>query len=273
MIVAIDGALVPTDRAVVPVTDRGFLYGDSVFETFRTYDRRAHALDRHLARLARSAAAIELTLPVDSETLRREVRRVVAAGEGERRVRLIVTRGDAPALADDGARRVILGAPFSGHPAALYEEGVVVCTVEGERERASAKIGSYLTSILAARQARARGAYEALLVADGEVREGATSNFFACIGGTLRTPAAGMLPGVTRGVVLELARALGVPVEEGPLGVDELGAATEAFLTSATREVMPIRRIDERELGPPGPTTRRLAQAYRDTVPSRLDPA
>ncbi len=271
MIVSIDGVLAPPDGAVVPVTDRGFLYGDSVFETFRTYGGRGHALDRHLARLARSAAAIELTLPVDAETLRSEVRRVVAAGKGEQRLRLIVTRGDALALADDGARRVILARPFEGHPAILYEEGVTVCTVDGAREHAGAKVGSYLTSVLAARQARARRVYEALLVADGEVLEGATSNFFAHIDGVLRTPSAGILPGVTRGIVLELARQLGIESREGRLGLDEVGAASEAFLTSATREVMPIRRIDEQDLGAPGPIARRLAAAYRDSVPHRLD--
>ncbi len=271
MIVAIDGVLVPEDRAAVPITDRGFLYGDSVFETFRTYGRRAHALDRHLARLSRSASAIELAIPVDTETLRREVRQVIGAACGELRVRLMVTRGDAPGLADDGARRVILGAPFEGHPARLYEEGVVVCTVEGERERPGAKIGSYLTSILAARQARSRGAYEALLVSEGQVREGATSNFFACIDGVLRTPKAGVLPGVTRGIVLELAAERGLEAREGPLAVDELGAASEAFLTSATREVMPIRRVDGHDLGPPGPVTRRLAEAYRAGLADRLD--
>ncbi|MCB9635675.1 MAG: aminotransferase class IV [Sandaracinus sp.] len=273
-VVSIDGALVE-GVATVPITDRGFLYGDSIFETFRTYEGRAHALDRHLARLCRSADALQLTLPCDTATLADEVRALLRAADAaagrERRVRLMVTRGDAPGLADDGARRVIVASPFGGHPEAFYTQGVHVVCVPGGRSHASTKAGSYLASILAARSAKAAGAYEPLLVDDeGFVTEGGTSNVFAVVDGTLWTPSAGMLPGVTRGLVLELARAAELPVREAPLPQAALASAAEAFLTSSTREVMPIARIDERALDV-GPLTRLLAARYAETVPDRLD--
>lgn len=270
---AVDG-VIGEGQATVPITDRGFLYGDSVFETFRTYEGLPHALDRHLARLRRSAAALEIVLPLDEAGFRAELRALLdAAGAGpgnERRVRLMVTRGDAPGLADDGARRVMLAAPFAGHPPELYARGVVVSCVPGGRSHASTKAGSYLASILAARAAKAKGAYEPLLVDDDDrVTEGGTSNVFAVVDGVLRTPAADMLPGVTRGLVLELAAQLGLDVSEGPLPRRDLLRAEEVFLTSSTREVMPVRRVDDQPIAL-GPVTRRLAERYRATVPERL---
>lgn len=271
--VSIDGSIVD-GMGFVPITDRAFLYGDSIFEAFRTYGGRPHALDRHLARLRRSAASLQIALPLDEAGFRAELDALLAAAnarEGhERRVRLIVTRGDAPGLADDGARRVILAAPFAGHPPELYERGATVVCVAGGRSNAATKAGSYLPSILATREAKARGAYEPLLVDDrGYVTEGGTSNVFAVVDGVLRTPDADMLPGVTRGLVLELARELGIDVREGPLPAEELARASEIFLTSSTREVMPVRELDGNAVSL-GPITKRLAMRYRETVPSRL---
>ncbi len=270
---AVDG-VIGEGSATVPITDRGFLYGDSVFETFRTYEGLPHALDRHLARLRRSAAALEITLPLDEAGFRAEVHALLdAAGAGpgnERRLRMMITRGDAPGLADDGARRVLLAAPFAGHPAELYAQGVVVACVPGGRAHASTKAGSYLPSILAARAAKAQGAYEPLLVDDeGCVTEGGTSNVFAVIDGVLRTPSADMLPGVTRGLVLELAAELGLRVNEGILPRSDLLRAEEVFITSSTRELMPVRQVDEQPIAL-GPVTQRLAERYRATVPDRL---
>ena len=271
--VSIDGSIAD-GMGYVPITDRAFLYGDSIFEAFRTYGGRPHALDRHLARLGRSATSLQIVLPLDEQGFRAEIDALLSAADAregnERRIRLIVTRGDAPGLADDGARRVLLAAPFPGHPDELYERGVSVVCVPGGRSNAATKAGSYLPSILATREAKARGAYEPLLVdGEGRVTEGGTSNVFAVIDGRLHTPDADMLPGVTRGLVLELARALDIAVHEGPLPVSHLSRATEIFITSATREVMPVRELDGRPVAI-GPVTRKLAARYRETVPSRL---
>ena len=271
LVASIDGRITSGAEASVPVTDRGFLYGDSVFETFRTYERRPHAIDRHLARLERSAAAVEIRLPLDVDGFRREVSELIARSEGERRIRLVVTRGDAYGLHEDGARRVILSFPFHDHPSERYDAGVACRTVEGARDMASAKAGSYILSVLATRMAYAGDAHEAILLDGDEVREGATSNVFIVDAhGTLRTSAAGVLPGVTRGIVLELARAAGLPVEEGSVTREDLRAAREVFLTSATREVMPVRRVDDVDIAAPGPLTQRLGTAYRQSIPDRL---
>lgn len=272
LLASINGRIVAGADATVPVTDRGFLYGDSIFETFRTYDRKPHALDRHLARLRRSADAVEIQLPLDEASFRDEIAELIAKSDDERRIRLVVTRGDAVGLHDDGSRRVILSFPFQPHPTDRYDVGVACRTVQGARGMASAKAGSYILSVLATREAHAAGGHEAILM-DGElVREGATSNVFIVDAeGRLRTSAAGVLPGVTRGIVLELAREAGIEVDEGKVDRDALSAAREVFLTSATREVMPVSKVDDREVsGTPGPLTKRLLAAYRQSIPARL---
>lgn len=270
---SIDGRIVAGAEATVPVTDRGFLYGDSIFETFRTYEGRPHALDRHLARLRRSAEAVQIRLPLDEDEFRREIAELIAQSEGERRVRLVVTRGDAVGLYEDGVRRVILSFPFQSHPSERYDPGVACRTVQGARDMASAKAGSYILSVLATREAHAAGAHEAILM-DGElVREGATSNVFIVDPqGRLRTSAAGVLAGVTRSIVLELARDVGIEVDEGRVDREALFEAREVFLTSATREVMAVRKVDDRVLESPGALTQQLLAAYRQSIPTRLAP-
>lgn len=278
LVVSIDGAVVPPERACVPVTDRAFLLGDSIFETFRTYQGRAHALDRHLARLARSAAALGIDLPVDAHTLRAEVAALLdaagAADGAERRVRMIITRGDVAGLGDDGpARRVLVAAPFGGHPEPYYREGVAICAVAGGRAFPGAKAGSYLVSVLATREAKARGAHEAVFVHEGQVLEGATSNVFAVVAGVLRTPDAGVLAGITRGIVVELAAAYGIAHEVGPLPESALRRASEIFLTSATRALMPVRALDDVRIPEVrGPVYEALWRAYHESLDARLAP-
>lgn len=272
----IDGRLVAPAVAAVPVTDHGFLYGDSVFETFRTYGRVPHALDRHLARLERSAASVGLTLPLEAAQWRAEIRQLVdsiaESDAAEVRIRLVVTRGDGAGLGvDSSARRVLLAYRFEPHPEERYVEGVGVRLVRGGRYLASAKAGSYLLSVLATREAHEHGDHEAILVDEGgQVREGATSNVFAVVGGVLRTPGSGVLPGVTRGIVLELAEREGLTVGEGPLTEEELRGASECFLTSATRELMPIARIDGATQPTARPVWRALHARYLSTLPERL---
>lgn len=274
LIASIDGRIVSGAEASVPVTDRGFLYGDSIFETFRTYEGRPHALDRHLARLQRSADAVQIQLPLDADGFRAELSALIGASDDERRLRIVVTRGDAAGLSDDDARRVILSFPFTAHPSERYTDGVACRTVLGVRGMASAKAGSYLLSVLATREAQAAGAHEAILLDGDVVREGATSNVFIVDAkGRLRTSAAGVLPGVTRGIVLGLAREAGIEVDEGVVDRASLFAAHEVFLTSATREVMPVSQVDDHRVGGPGPLTTRLLALYRQSIPQRLAPA
>ncbi len=280
-LVMIDGKLLPEADARVSVFDRGFLYGDSVFETIRTYAGAPFALDEHLARLERSGAQVFIQLPVSRAQLEREVLEAVrTAGNAETYIRVMVTRGTAPLgldpLSAEHPLRVVIVAPLPPMPDALYENGVAVVTYRTQRTAeatpaATAKVGNYLVSVLALREARKVGAAEALIVdSGGFVVEGASSNVFVVRAGRLVTPPedAGILPGITRRRLLDVARAEGVPVDLEPLPVAALGDADEMFISSTTREMLPVVRVDGRDVGAgtPGPLTRRLLAAFRKSV-------
>lgn len=291
-LVNVNGVIVPPAEAQVSVFDRGFLYGDSVYEVVRTYGHRPFELEAHLRRLGASAARIDLELPWSPERIAGEVERTIAASRGadvpdpeaapwnagERHARIVVTRGSGemgldPGLAADPAVVVIV-LPLHGPAARAYREGVAVWAAGGlgglrRGGDPAAKTGEHLFHVLAVKEARARGAHEALFLdGEGNVAEGASSNVFAVRGGALVTPplAVGILEGVTRDVVLDLARALGVAVREESLPLQELETADEAFLTSTVRGILPVNRVGERPIGPgrPGPVTLRLHRAFRE---------
>lgn len=292
-LVNLDGALVPPAEAKVSVLDRGFLYGDSVYEVIRTYGGAPFEIGAHLARLAHSAERIGLAPRWDGPRTALELARTLAAARalgpaptppdaapwnaGEWYVRVVMTRGAGeigldPALAVD-PRAILVVQPLAGPPARDYAQGVAAAIVGVRRASPaavdpSAKTGAHLPHVLAIREARAAGAHEALLLDDGGfVTEGSSSNVFAVSGGRLRTPplAAGILEGVTRGLVLRLAREEGVPVEEVPLRPEDLEAADEVFITSTMREILPVVRLGGRAVGAgrPGPVTERLHRAFR----------
>jgi branched-chain amino acid aminotransferase len=274
-VVNMDGALVSPEQATVSVFDRGFLYGDSVYEVVRTYALRPFALDLHLARLARSAARLALPLPWDTARTRAELWRALEASRGgdapdptaaswnvgERSLRVIMTRGAGelgldPALAVD-PRAIVIAGPLRAPALTAYREGVA-CWIVGVRHDApeapdtTAKTGAHLANVLAVAEARAAGAHEALLLdRDGFVTEGASSNVFAVREGRLETPplAAGILEGVTRGLAIALARGAGIDVLETPLRPGDLACADELFITSTAREVLPVTRLDGAEVG------------------------
>jgi branched-chain amino acid aminotransferase len=277
----IDGRPMAPDAAKISVFDRGFLYGDSVFETLRTYGGRLFALDRHLARLSRSAERVFIELPVSVEQIGREVQSaVVGAGNAESYVRVTLTRGVGDALGlDPGLSRhplrVVIVTPLNAPAATVYEQGVAVVTFHGARvtddsSASGAKVGNYLTAVLASRAMRAAGAAEALLVdRRGCVVEGATSNVFAVLAdGTLVTPpeSDGILLGITRETVLEVAAELGIRARLASLALDELKQASEVFVCSSIRELLPVVSIDGHAVGSrkPGPVTLRLLGAFRE---------
>jgi len=283
--VMIDGRLVPPEQAVVSVFDRGFLYGDSVFESFRTYGGVPFALDEHLARLERSAARVLIALPVSVASLREEILSALAShGSAESYVRLTLTRGTGRALGLDPELaseplRVVLVSTLSPPPAELYDHGMAAITFRAERPSdapavADAKIGNYLLAVLAMQAARAQGAGEALLEdANGHILEGSTSNLFAVFAGTLLTPpeTAAILPGITRAHTLRIAAELGIPVELRTPRKSELGKADEVFISSSIRELVPVVSIDGQRVGPglPGPITRELLQRFREAAARR----
>jgi branched-chain amino acid aminotransferase len=285
--VLIDGVLRGPDDAKVSVYDRGFLFGDAVFEVLRTYRGAPFAWDEHFARLQRSAERVFIDLPVDRTTLRGEVEQgLVAARNDESSVRIVLTRGVGPVGLDPGLAgrplRVVLVERVTAPPREMYEAGIAAVTVRTQRSAdgtvaAGAKVTNYLESLLAVREAKSRGADEALIVdGRGEVLEGATSNVFVARGGRLTTPPleAGILAGITRAHVLESAAAAGLAVDEGALRPEDLYGADEVFITSSIRELLPVTRVDGRMIGrgAPGPITRSLHRAFRATVGLGGDP-
>jgi len=281
--VMIDGQLRPPGAELVSVFDRGFLYGDSVFETLRTYRGVPFELREHLARLARSASLVFIELPVTLEQLEAEVSSAIAAGQNpESYVRLMVTRGQGalgldPSLAQRPTR-VIIVQPLSSPAPELYSRGIAAISYRTLRQvdatsAVGAKIGNYLISVLAMREARRVGALEALIVdGAGGVLEGGSSNLFLVERGRLVTPdvSAGILAGITRAHVLAVAAALGIAVELATPTLERAYAADELFISSSIRELMPIIRLDDRVIssGKPGPTFARLLAAFRARVGS-----
>jgi branched-chain amino acid aminotransferase len=277
ILVHIDGRICPPDEAKISVFDRGFLYGDSVYETIGSAYGRLFALAAHLTRLERSAARIGMRVPPRAEIERAIADTVAAAGNPESRVRVMLTRGVGkldldPATADD-TRLVVIVFPLGAPSSEMYERGVAVAIVSVTRNSPQAidpavKSGNYLNNVLALGEARRRrGAYEAILCAgDGSVAEGASTNVFAVSAGIVRTPPleVGILDGITRALVLDLCRENGVPLVEAKLTPDELRGADEAFITSATRAVLPVTRVDDQTIGTgrPGPVTRKVMELY-----------
>lgn len=263
------------------VLDTGFTYGDSVYETMRTYGGRPFRLDRHLQRLRASAGRLGIAVPIGDEVLRRWAAELLArAANPESYLRITVSRGRGELSYNfdrvEGPTVVMVVKPFPAYPEAAYSEGVDVIVSSVRRNHPQAldpaiKASNLLNNILAIREAQARGAAEALLLNHaGFLAEGASTNVFLVRAGVVTTPPldAGILAGITREIVLEVGRRLGLPLREEPVPAEALRAADEAFLTSSTREVMPIRTVDGQPVGTgkPGPLTRRLLAAFREEV-------
>jgi len=275
--VFIDGAVRLPEEAKVSVLDRGFLYGDSVYETIGTLYGRLFAARDHLDRLERSARRIALRVPPRAEIEAAIKETVAAAGNPETRVRVILTRGVGkldldPASCDD-CRLVVIAFPLGPPTPEMFAKGVAVTIVSITRNSPQAidpavKSGNYLNNVLALGEARRKnGAYEAILCAgDGSIAEGSTSNVFAVVRGEVWTPQpeVGILDGITRAKVMDLARGAGIKLIERRIQPDELRGADEAFITSATRGVLPVTTIDGQPVaaGVPGPITKRLMALY-----------
>ena len=271
-----NGQITDEGSAVISIFDRGFLYGDSVYEVLRTAGGHPVDFDRHLDRLARSAAAIALALPGEDAIRRAVADTLAAAGNPEAYIRIVVTRGAGRIALDlDAAGTpslIVISQPLKMPRPELYTDGAHIAIVAVERTSRRAvdpavKSGNYLNSIMALAEAQRLGAYEALMLGpDGRVAEGSTSNVFAVRSGTLTTPAlmTGILAGITRQRVIELAHGEGLAAAEGDLYPDDLRGADEVFITSSIRGVMPVARVDDRAIsgGAPGPITRRLMDVY-----------
>ncbi|MDT4329589.1 branched-chain-amino-acid transaminase [Methylomonas sp. MED-D] len=276
----LNGQLLPTEQATVPVNDHGLLYGDGVFEGIRFYKRRAFRLQRHLQRLQLSARAIALAIPLSTEELNAVIERLIEAfADDDGYIRLMVTRGAGPlglnpnscvlpnviAIADQ-LTMIAIAEQQAG--ARLIVSSVRRLPADGLDPRI--KSLNYLNHILAKIEANHAGADEAILLnGQGRVAEGTADNIFLVRDGRLLTPpcSEGALEGITRELVLQLAQDNGIETREQPLGVYDLYAADECFLTGTGAELIPVASIDWRSLpNCPGPVFQRLQQAFRRTI-------
>jgi branched-chain amino acid aminotransferase len=276
---SVNGSVTPGAEARVSVLDNGFTFGDSVYETLRTYGGRPFHLGRHLARLRHSAERLGIAVPLPDQEFDDRVAAVLArAGNEESYIRLIVTRGvgDISYRFErvSGPTVVVVVKPLEPLPERYYTEGVDVILSSVRRNHRQAldpaiKCCNLLNNILAVREAQAKGAVEPIMLnLDGDVAEGASCNVFLVRQGELVTPPldAGILPGVTRALVLEIARDLRVGTREETVRPADLLSADEVFITSTLKEACPVRAIDSRRVGAvqPGPVTLRLLAAYRE---------
>jgi branched-chain amino acid aminotransferase len=272
----LDGSIFPEEEARIPVLDRGFLFGDSVYEVTRTVGEVPFAWPEHFERLQASAAAIRLDLDLsEAELARRVAATLAAAGHGDSYVRIIVTRGTgtAPNIGFDHApgplRWVVLVRPVprvSGKPAKI----AIVQRLRNDRRALdpATKSGNYLNNVLALAEARAQGATDCLMAnVDGNITEGATSNFFALVGDTWCTPPleAGLLAGVTRRLLLEFLPEHGEKVAERNMTPADVRAARELFMSSTLRDISPVTHVDGAAVsgGGVGPRAAGLADAFR----------
>ena len=288
----LDGELVPASQAKISVYDHGFLYGDGVFEGIRIYNRRIFRLDAHLTRLYRSAKAIWLAPPLSFDEMKAAIQKTVAANQIENGyIRAIFSRGKGDLGLDPRKcpkpTTVIIADAIKLYPPEVYEAGMECITVATRRSQPDVlnpaiKSLNYLNNILAKIECIRAGVPECIMLnTNGLVAECSGDNVFVLIKDyrgrvELRTPpvTAGNLEGITRDAVMELAEKVGINVVEKDLALFDLYAAEEAFLTGTAAEIVPLTKLDMREIGDgrPGQTTQKLIAAYKELTNSEGEP-
>jgi len=286
----LNGQFVPRESAAIPVEDRGFIFGDGVYEVWRVVNGRLFETERHLDRLAFGLRELRIAPPAIAtlDVLSGVADRLLADNgllDGEATLYLEITRGVAPRThqfpAKAPAPTVFVMANKFVPPNDLRERGAAAITMTDVRWlRCDIKTIQLLPNVLAKQAAAERGAMDAIMIRDGVVTEGSHANVLGVIGGEIRTHPLDhlILPGITRAVVLELARSLGLAVREEAITTGELTRLDECFLAGTTADVMPIVRIDDRPVGrgTPGPITTRLyreLRAYMDAACAAASPA
>lgn len=276
----INGALVLREEARISPLDRGILYGYGLFETMRSYGGHVFSLDRHLARLMHSAGKIGLNAGLDPDAIGQAIYKTLEANEcPDARIRLTVLAGEGErglTLPTPGALTIIIVAErLVLPPPRAYKEGLCAVVASTRRNSRSLLAGiksiNYLDNLVAQSEAVTAGADQAILLNElGFVAECSTSNIFMVVGGQLLTPSveSGILPGVTREKVIELALNLGVAVVEEEISLAVLLRADEAFMTNSIIEVMPVTAVDGKPVGSGmvGEITEKLMGAYREMV-------
>jgi branched-chain amino acid aminotransferase len=277
MQIFLNDRIVPEHEAIVSVFDHGFLYGDGIYETMRAYDGMVFMLDRHIERLNRSASLIQLTVPSPDRIRDAVYETIRANGLKSAYVRVTVSRGKGPIGLDPALcpkpTVVVIAEEFREYPEKYYNEGVKFIIAKTRRnliEALNPKIKSlnFLNNILAKIEAKERGAYEAVMLnAEGMISEGTVCNIFFVRDSILCTPsaAAGLLDGITRELVIDLAKETDMQVREGKFLPEDLFSASEVFFTNTTSEVMPVSQVEE-IIYPVGDVAKRLRRLYREKV-------
>ena len=273
-IVYLNGNYLPDTEAFIPVLDRGFIFGDGIYEVIPVYGGRLFRLDEHLERLQNSLDGVRIRNPLSRAQWTGALQGLIDRnGGGDQSLYLQITRGVAKrdhAFPPDCEPTVFaMSNPLVPPAAEVLEKGVAAITIDDIRwQRCHIKAISLLPNILLRQAALDQDAAEAILIRDGLATEGAASNLFAVLDGVLTTPAKGplLLPGITRDLVLELAEAHGVPHREADIRREDLDSASEIWFTSSTREIVPATRLNGQPVGDgkPGPVFRRMITLYQD---------
>lgn len=265
----IDGAFVRSDEAVIPAADLSVLRGFGAFDYFRTYGGRPFRLARNLERLRRSCDLIGLDCPWSDDELADIVEQTLSRQptSGDHAIRMVVTGGvSSDNITPDGEPRLlVMVTPVKPLPESWYRDGAKVVTINMNRIIPRSKSTNYIPAIVAQRIAREQGGIEAIYRDDDDrVTEGTTSNLFIFKNDTLITAEDNLLPGITRGVILELAAGV-FDVDIRPISLDELYNADEVFITAANKQVVPIVTVDDQQISAePGPNTRRIMALFAE---------
>ena len=277
MYIYLNNKLVAEPEAVVSVYDHGFLYGDGIYETMRAYKGTVFMSERHIERLGRSASLLKLKIP-DKKNIMHSVHKTLDANKlSEAYIRITVSRGKGPVGLDPALCKepsfVVFAEKFREYPAAYYRDGVRLIIAKTRRNFIGAldpriKSLNFLNNIIAKMEAKERGAYEAVMLnPQGFLAEGTISNIFFVKDGMLCTPSveAGILDGITRELVIDLAKKNGIKVKEGLFSPEDLFKATEVFFTNTTSEVMPVSMVENIAYDI-GKIAKKLRRLYKEEV-------
>jgi|SRR3989338_3795539 len=281
-LIYINGKFLPRDEAKVSVLDHGFLYGSGVFETMRAYRGNVFMVDKHIERLFRSAEAVYLNIPMGKLEIKKDIEDTVSKNRfKDAYIRITISRGEGePGLDPDLCQSptvVIYAKEFKPYPEEWYSEGVKIAVTsikKGSPDYIKIPLKAcnyYLPNFFAKLEAKKRGAVEGIMLTeDGYIAEGTVSNIFIVSRGVLITPPAGanILNGVTREIVVQIAKESNIPFKEEKFLKDKLIKADECFLTNTTFEIMPVREVDDFRIGEksPGKVTTLLMERFRGVV-------
>jgi D-alanine transaminase len=273
-IVYLNGEYLPLSEAKVPVLDRGFIFGDGVYEVIPAYARRLFRIDEHLQRLQNSLTAVRIPNPYSEQEWKQVLNKLLEKNPAEdSSIYLQVTRGvatrDHAFPASITPTVFAMASPLLTTDEKAFNQGVAAITLDDTRwQHCNVKAITLLANILLRQTAIDAGAAEAILIRDGEVTEGAASNVFIVSGGVIKTPPKGarLLPGITRDLIVELARIQQLPIEEVNFSKAELLAAEEIWISSSTKEIMPVVNLNDKPVGNgrPGPLAHKLFGVFQE---------